>query len=301
MLGSLLIVGTIRNVEKVLETELLRIEKATKGFRQVSYFLVESDSHDRTASILESHSLSDTKFKYVTMGNLSGLIPNRVERIRYCRNTYVEYIRSLKGTNEFPDYVFVVDLDGMNSNLTIRSIESCFERSNWDACFANQTFGFYDLYALDADDWLQEDIFELLHREISHVKFKSKKSWGLVKYLREDKIRRKVLYKRMRRISKRNDWIKVNSAFGGAGIYKASIFLNYDYSKVNEASGSCEHKDLNYKITRNGGSIYINPAFINTHFNTYNLNKIRVVRYLRKIKSTINHKNLSIPQDLRSL
>jgi hypothetical protein len=89
----------------------------------------------------------------------------------------------------------------------------------------------------------------------------------------------------MLRIPKEHDWIRVDSAFGGAGIYKSEIFTKFDYSTLDESSSACEHKDLNYKIARSGGALYINPAFINRHVNAYNLNKIRIVRFLRKIKN----------------
>jgi hypothetical protein len=42
----------------------------------------------------------------------------------------------------------VTDLDGLNKSLACKSIKECLNSRVWDACFANQTFRYYDFFAL---------------------------------------------------------------------------------------------------------------------------------------------------------
>ena len=84
----------------------------------------------------------------------------------------------------------------------------------------------------------------------------------------------------MVRISKNSPWIEIQSGFGGAAIYKTKVFIKYDYSKEFETNET-DHVSLHRKLLRDGGKIFINPKFINSHFNTYNLNRYFIVRKIR--------------------
>jgi hypothetical protein len=88
----------------------------------------------------------------------------------------------------------------------------------------------------------------------------------------------------MRRIRSSSDWIEVNSGFGGLGIYRADIFMKFDYSLNSEdAPYESEHVALSNRIVQSGGRIFINPRLINNFFNTYNINRYFVIRQFREI------------------
>jgi hypothetical protein len=278
---SILVVGTVRNVEKTIIKEIDKCVNALLKFKEVNFYLVESDSTDSTNIKLEQLKKKLPNFTFSSMGILENQIPSRLERIRYCRNFYIQYIRSLSD-DSMPTYVLVVDLDGMNSVLNSESVLSCFVRDDWDVVVSNQTFGYYDILALRHPIWQKNDWTEEYAGEKLKVRKPKPNFWfhKIQYYLALDKIKNQVLYSKMIRIKKDSSWIEIDSGFGGAAIYKTEIFLKYDYSKEFETIES-EHVSLHRKISRGEGKIFINPKFINSHFNTYNLNRYFIVRFFR--------------------
>lgn len=284
---NFLVVGTVSNVGSSLEREIKRINKILKLSKDFDFYLVESDSFDNTLNILKSLKDNLKNFNYVSKGILRDKFPNRIDRIRYCRNSYVEYIRMHYPIQNW-DYILVMDLDGACRNISRKSIESCFKTSiSWDACFANQLFGYYDLYALREQNWMPDDCFAILEKQKSGLDSKSlsKRNW-LSRFFIYDRIRYQVLYSKMRRIPVTHNWIKVDSAFGGAAIYKANLFTVADYtSKKTSITNVCEHVDLHTNAAKLGFSeLYINPRFINLYFNHHILNQIKLIRFVRELK-----------------
>ena len=250
LLNSILVVGTIRNVEKTIEKEIRICLSALKNFEHISFFLVESDSNDNTLLILEKLKNSVPNFAYTSLGQLRQQIPDQYNRIRYCRNKYVKYLRSLKIKK--PEFVLVVDLDGMNGALTAKSINSCFERSDWDAVVANQTFGYYDILALRHSKWQENDWRKdwLLYKSNLN-RFKSNLYKGVFNKFREyldlDKINYLLVYSKMIRIPKSYPWIRIDSGFGGAAIYRSEVFQKFNYAKEFKTMET-DHVSLNRKL-----------------------------------------------------
>lgn len=276
--SRILICGLVRDLQYSIDSEIARLSKSLEQFSEVHYFLVESDSSDLTVRELEKMRNSHINLEFLSLGSLSGEIPDRVERIRYCRNQYVKYIReNLKGF----DFVIVADLDGINNKITKSSFESLLNAQvQWDMCAANQTGGYYDIYALRARDWCESDF--LIEYEEKGRGLNNRQLFQL---------RTALIYDRMKRIDRRLPWIAVDSAFGGLAVYKIELFVEADYSAVNEsASRQCEHVDLNLKLMNMGYKLFINPALINSHWNTYNINRFKVVRKIRGLRRRISEK-----------
>jgi hypothetical protein len=278
---SIIVVGTVRNVETIITSEISRCYKALSNFKSVYFYLVESDSNDRTLLVLENLKNTLKNFNFKSLGKLETKIPDRLERIRFCRNDYVHFIRSLE-IETSPNYVMVADLDGMNSALKSNSVASCFTRNDWDAVVANQTFGYYDILALRHPNWQVNDwTEEFKTRKDLIIKHKASTLIDNFKYFIElEKLKQQVLYSKMIRIRKTSPWIQIDSGFGGNAIYKTEVFLKHDYTKEFDTKET-DHVSLHRKIVRDGGSVYINPKFINSHFNTYNINKFYTVRVIR--------------------
>lgn len=296
--GKVLLVGTVSNVASVLENELKRVLSALTYFSEVDVFLVESDSSDSTLQILDSLSRKIPNFSFVTLGALSPDIPNRIERLRHCRNTYVNHIRR-KYSKENLSHVIVADLDGMNSKISKIGVSSCFEDEiTWDACFSNQLGGYSDIYALRCKDWQDGDCFAELHNRRTAFMNESNKHFffkNLRSLLNRNKIRKSTIYSKMRRIPKSLPWIQVDSAFGGFGIYKSAIFFDHNYDSWDRSGALVsEHVDLHLKIPHS--KLYINPALINAYWNTYNVNRFTLIRYTRFLirKSSIIRKILKL-------
>jgi len=268
----ILVCGLVRDVQHSICHEISRLSQSLKGFSGVHFYLVESDSKDCTLEELEKLRNSSIKLDFVSLGVLATAIPDRVERIRHCRNKYIEFIRV---NSEKFDYVLVADLDGINSRLSRRALETSFTGNvNWDMCAANQIGGYYDIYALRAKGWCESDY----QKEIED------KSEGL-NPRQLFQLRTELIYDRMRKISRKSSWIPVDSAFGGLAVYKTEMFLRADYTPIEDsASRQCEHVDFNLKLRKMGYRLFINPALINSHWNTYNINRFKIIRRVRGFK-----------------
>ena len=89
-----------------------------------------------------------------------------------------------------------------------------------------------------------------------------------------------AIYSKMIRIPKSYPWIKVDSAFGGFAIYKSAIFFDHNYDcRENSGALVSEHVDFHSNIS--DLNLYINPALVNAHWNTYNINRFTFIRYTR--------------------
>jgi hypothetical protein len=237
-------------------------------FGRVGFLVIESDSSDSTLNELEKLSQNIADFKYKSLGNLADKIPNRVDRITYCRNAYLEEIEGNRDFADF-DYIAVADLDGVNKDLTQEAVRSCFIRSDWDACAANQSAPYYDIYALRHPSWSPNDC------------------WIFEKELRQAGMnpvaaREKAVYSRQIVIPADADWIEVESAFGGLCIYKRSALVGCVYrSYTNDGTPVCEHVEFHLQIRDLGGTIYINPKLINSGWNIHSSSK-RLHKYIKR-------------------
>lgn len=296
MAKKILLVGTVNNVAKTIEKELKIVLRALSIFDSVEVYLVESDSTDSTTAILDRQKLVYSNFQYKTLGDLRAIYTNRVDRIAYCRNIYVEYIREFYSTSKW-DYVAVADLDGMNLALNSKGVKSSVNTSiEWDGVMANQSFGYYDIYALRAKGWVENDCFEELQ------KYRTEKLTPLTNernihnlirdYVISDFARHKFIYSKMIKIKRNSNWISVNSAFGGFGIYKPWVFLNFNYEKIQRNYTSSEHVEFHQKTKLVGARYFINPYMINCHVNEYNLNRIKIVRLARFLKNNLANYSL---------
>jgi hypothetical protein len=280
---DILVVGTVSNVSKSINQEIYRLKRALSDVKKIRFYLVESDSTDSTISELSILKSTLDNFDFLSLGSLKETIPDRLDRIRFCRNKYIDFIRSCNLEN-CPTYTIVADLDGMNTAISKTGVKSCFKRLDWDVVTANQTFGYYDILALRKDGWQEVDWTEeyklakeaLVLNKINHFKIMC----GLRKFLYFESLKHRLVYSKMKIIKKRSNWISVNSAFGGLAIYKTEIFHRYNYSKE-FYSVETDHVSLNRKIVKAGGKIYINPMLINSHFNEYNLNRMLLFRLTR--------------------
>lgn len=286
-MSTCILVGTVSNVSSKIEADLDSVLNALSIFSEVKIFLVESDSSDSTNEVLKSIMKKRPDFSYISLGHLKNQYPDRIERIRFCRNEYVRYLRNIE-PEELPDYVVVADLDGMNGKLTDSAVRSCFVRDDWDGVFSNQSGGYYDILALRHPVWQPLDYnIELewyrsliIPRRRGFPKFYE----SLRLRIAFDRARKMAVYRKMLWLSPSQPWIEVDSAFGGIGIYKAEIFLKYDYQTTGDlAGGVSEHVLLHTKMRKDGRMLFVNPSFINGKWNTYNVNRFLIIRQIRQL------------------
>ena len=284
---KIIIAGTISNVSRTIQKELKRVSEAFGDHCIVEIILVESDSTDNTIQIVTSLKEKFQNINLISLGDLKDKMPDRISRIRFCRQKYVERIRKIIKHDSI-DYVAIVDLDGMNNLLSSTGVASCFTRSSWTAVLANQLGGYYDLLALRHETWCPNDILQDLNKLKSQLEPLNSSRiniyrW-LIRRLEYDRIRREAIYSKMVKLRRNSPWIEVDSGFGGFAIYQAGVFESYDYAlQVDEMEGSSEHVSLNMQIRESGGHIFVNPDLVNNGWNTYNINRFFLVRQTREI------------------
>jgi len=265
--SKILISGLVRNAKLTLQSDIKILFRAFEDFSDVRMLLIESDSDDGTRELLRSLSREHDKLSFISLGKLDQTIPIREDRISFCRNRYLEELRNNPIYLDI-DYLAVADMDGINSDLTKESIKSCFNRLDWDACFANQYKYYYDIYALRHKEWSPDNcwsyVTELCESGVPHVI-----------------ARERAVYSRQRKIHSKSNWVEVDSAFGGFGLYDRRILQDIEYkSRDLQNFVTCEHVTFHEELRRNGAKLYINPGLINSRQNSHTSNRL----FLNRLK-----------------
>lgn len=281
--SKVLIVGLVRNAISTLQADLEILSSSFAGFTDLQYLFIESDSSDGTVAMLEQLSFEYANLNFISLGALDKSMPVREERISFCRNRYLqELAMNPKFANT--DYVAVADMDGINTYLNENSIRSCFARSDWDACFANQVGYYYDIYALRHRDWSPDNCWEfeaeLRDSGVPHII-----------------AREKAVYSRQKKINPQAGWIEVDSAFGGFGIYDIRFLRNNKYSPVDDKNHLiCEHVALHENMRKMGARLFINPALLNSQNNAHVANR----RWFNRFKWLLKLVLVKISKDFAS-
>lgn len=267
--SRLAILGVVRNSEKYLSHTIKKLVEATSGFREVEFFVVESDSIDKTNEVLARLKRNGLPVLHVSLGNLAARYPERTQRIAYCRN-YAKFELLNAYLGEKYDFVMVADLDGVNRQISRTAVESCWNVLGWDVATANQPNGYYDIYALRHPEWSPNDCWIQKHH--------------LTPVVGEDNALKISVVSRMIKIPIEEKAIKVDSAFGGAAIYSKEAYSDVKYEGLLESGESvCEHVPPNLKISNSGGSILIVPSFVNIKSLAYS-HRIGSYKWLRLLK-----------------
>lgn len=282
-LSNIVVVGLVRNCEKNLEIEVQKINSAFVSAASIRWLVIESDSDDGTVNILKKLSVNSL-FNFISLGKLETKHPMRTERIAKCRNRYLEELRVKSKYNKI-DYVVVADLDGINSKLTSSAVNSCWDLGeDWDACFANQSEAYYDIWALRHRVWSPNDCWENYDFLINNGKSKSEAL-------------KTAVYSRMIKLKNNMKPLEVDSAFGGLGIYKSSIFLESKYTGLNlNQEEICEHVNFHNGLREKGFRLFIAPALINCGWNEHNKN----LKIKNRITSILRHSLVSLARSFIS-
>ena len=268
--NKILIAGTARNVQSTIENEILNLNKEFSKILSVEILIVESDSNDKTIMIMEKLKKKLSNFNYISLGSIESLYPDRISRLRHCRNVYVNEIRHNTLYSDC-SLVAVIDLDGINTHLESENILTSLNLNlKWDGIFANQLGPYYDILALRHADWSPQNC--------------SKQIQFLSQYMPWKRAKKISVWDKMIRIPVGSPPIPVISAFGGLGIYKKWVFESNDYSvDGDEALDEIDHVTLHRKAKALNANFYIVPSLINSHWNDHNLGSINIVRYFRYI------------------
>jgi hypothetical protein len=243
------VVGVARNCGKTLRSDVTRLMHAASRFANKRFFIVESDSSDDTPVQLRSLQSAIPGFAYSSLGNLQPRISLRTERIAFCRNHYLDALRSDPAYCD-SDFVIVADLDGINNRVKAGTLDSCWNSPlSWSAMFANRVGRYYDIFALRCKGWCDANCFE------SYSELQKRMTDKLARYA--------AVESKMIRIPPEHAPIQVESAFGGLAVYRREAILEGRYSGVQDNGMEvCEHVSLNTALAALGHMMYINPSMV---------------------------------------
>jgi len=247
---SVVVCAVVRDSDQSLRRVVDVVRRSFSSFREVHWCVVESDSRDETLHTLEQLAQSVPNFRYVSLGNLEHRFPKRTQRIAYCRNVYrriVAWSPRYFGVK----YVAVLDVDHVNYGLTREAVDSAFSRKGWDACFANQFGKYYDLYALRHEHWNSSDM-------VASARF-----FSSISGVDEQTATAKLFSQRMVSLSPTTNWIRVDSAFGGLGIYRKGLLRLSSYRGQLGGHSVCEHVPFHMGFAFWRKRLFINPALLN--------------------------------------
>jgi hypothetical protein len=245
---TVVIAGCCINVEKYIKRNLFVMDEIGKQFKDYKIVIFENDSKDNTRKILTKNKKEN--YHFIFEDNIN--IENRTERIAYCRNKLLRYI---KQTYLEYDYLLMLDLDDvLASGQLIYSISSCFlyKAEQWDAMFANCSDKYYDIFALRKKNYLMtccwNDTNMMKLNGVEHnVAYKT----CIDKYIINYPVDKKLM--------------SVISAFGGAGLYKIKSIGDAEYNGVEPkhiTKQICEHVPFNTALIEKGCKLYINPKML---------------------------------------
>lgn len=238
----------VKNEEKNLNNFFDKIDEIIKKFKDYFIIIVESDSKDNSYEIVKKNlkkykgkllKLNTTKYKF------------RTEKISFCRNSYLNYIKKSELFDKY-DYLFVMDIDNVNNKLKPETIINTIENapSNWAGLFPNQLF-YYDLWALRIKKKFEQNPFEKILKINQSYSPKYSYYKCFFKYFF-------IMYKY------KKNYIDVQSAFGGFGIYKLKYIKKSLYDSNN--GKDCEHVNFNKSIIINSKKkLYVSKNLLNNY------------------------------------
>jgi hypothetical protein len=254
---NLVICALAKNVEQHLFKSLNNIMKIANRFEDYRIILVENDSTDNTRKILENWSKQNDKVKLITFDKLyNSSIKHREQVIAFCRNVCIQEVKKLGEFDEFSTipYTLMVDIDEVltSDKLTFEGVYSNIQLMNQNdkigSLCAVVDGPYYDIYALRNEECCYN-------------------CWEKVRFDRRDlsydEAVKKFINSHRKDYSKDENLIPVNSAFGGAAMYRNSIWTHCSYKGLDEKeSFVCEHVSVCNQIKDKGYDIYLNPKFI---------------------------------------
>jgi len=245
---KIIICAILKNEEKNLNNFFKIIKKIKNFFLNYYIILVESDSNDKTY-LISKKLIKNFNGEIIKIKTKK--IWQRTKKMEHCRNIYIQTIHKKNFLKKF-DYLIVLDVDNVNNLLKLSNIKNCLKKipKNWIGVFPNQKFIYYDLYALRIKKYFDFDCFE--------------KMISSLKLLRPNISYYKNIFKNFFIINKfKKRFIKVDSAFGGMGIYKLKYVLNKKYSSLN--GKYCEHVFFNKSLLKKNNFLYIDKKLINSY------------------------------------
>ena len=232
-----MVVGVCRNSSGLVSATFHAL-KDHELLRDATWFVVNSNSQDKTHLELEALSSSFAQFQYEVLSNDSER-SSKIERIRRARNAYVSQIRI-----SLPEHVAVIDFD--SRLLRHVSLPSTLDFSREKTILtARQSWCYYDVFAFQPlRAWKPLEPFFWTSSLRSRIG-----NW----FLRVIPTQILITFRAKREL-------EVRSAFGGFAVYPGDLFIQADYSSDSAWREECEHLSLHEQARADGYRVFIDPS-----------------------------------------
>lgn len=243
---SILFTGCARDCGPMLSGLLTELKSVASIFRSSKLMVFENDSTDGTAELLRERAALGELCLFQETG-LDEVFPLRSQRISYGRNLLLRQAHSYQ-----PDYLCVIDLDGVIDVGRLQAgILSCLAYPDvWDAVFPVNVDKYFDLWAFRHQHLMPYD-YEVFMNDLSPVL----PAVSTLNYV--------MRAQDMLDLKNMSGWLRVDSAFGGAGLYRASAFRYSNY-RGDSADGvrACEHVAFHRGPEGGKRMLFVNPEFV---------------------------------------
>ena len=232
--SKVVIAGLVRNTAGNFAHIQRVIYALSSLFRSFEVILYENDSLDSTPAMLSKWAYDDKRVHYISerLGTPrfgSVLTLERLELMAQYRNKYLDYI-----DNNIPDVDYVIVIDTDIRDVMLSGVGSSFGIKDWDCITSNglDTFNgvmiYYDIATL------------VIHGSIRNGKILLPMPLGY--------------------------FIKVESAFGGVGIYRYEAIKGKRYASGMMRGDTCvHHADERPMIEHIGLNLQLDNIYINTY------------------------------------
>lgn len=236
--SSVVITGLARNIAPVVGKTIARIERTGRMFKSYKVVIFENDSKDNTAEQLQAWAAANSNVTILTENRNDPINPgirclDRATRMALYRNKYRQFI-----ADNYADipYTIVIDTD-LPGGWSYDGLANTFGQAlPWDFVGSNGI--------------IYKDYEGVIARPLYYDAwaFRWAGSWSPVA---------------ARQINPRH-WprgepmVKVNSCFGGLGVYCTEALVSVEYDGTD-----CEHVPLHRKMMEAGfGQLFMNPSQI---------------------------------------
>lgn len=256
-----------RDAERHLPAVLANLAGMATVYAEAAFIFVENDSNDGTKGILNRWCEMRPNAHLISEDGIARRLPPRTVRLAWARNQYLARVRS---TFAGFDHMIVADGDEVSTapvdlDAFRRALAFLNAAPGRAAVFANQRGVYYDLWALRHKKLCPGDIWEQT--------FDAARRNGLS----DDEAYARVFAPRIFCLDPAKSSVRVESAFGGLGIYRISSALKnprtYEGHKIKAVRQTdkvarvgwqaCEHVAFHEGFAASGQALFIMPGLIN--------------------------------------
>ena len=287
MIQSIFFIGMSKNCFATLEKNvdfLLEFKKISKF--KVDICIVDSDSTDGTKEYCYNLAKTNTIDSIVEVDNLENEFSSRIERLSISRNKGLDYIKdNLENSCLYIPMDMDLNLFSLLDCVRFEKIVEDFIDSEADGLFPYSKPYYYDIFALRKQDWVSGN--NLLTSK--NLKKRFRVMSFLFNYF--------LIFKKQRHIDTfSKNYIEVESAFGGMGIYKIQsntlVNARYDINQT-EVNFYSEHIFFNSSFNNLFISTKwnIESPIEYTFFNSFSYIE-KIIYILKTLKNDIKHLNM---------